>query len=190
MGQGLGDYMTMSDLSANPSEKQKLTSFSDASSNNGTINATNNNFISPSSDDEDEELVYCHEDNLDLIGKKRKLKVGKILEQCHRSKIFYQKYYLLLIGMLTFQYFIFGVSTALKGLQSKSANLICCLLYTTLQLRKIGNTDACFNICCPKSDYHAFLPLRVFSSYFCWNRRRKQKQCFCSCCCYSDVHDR
>ena len=80
MGQGLGDYMTMSDLSVNPSEKQKLTSFSDASSNNGTINATNNNFISPSSDDEDEELVYCHEDNLDLIGKKRKLKVGTTLE--------------------------------------------------------------------------------------------------------------
>ena len=84
MGQGLGDYMTMSDLSVNPSEKQKLTSFSDASSNNGTINATNNNFISPSSDDEDEELVYCHEDNLDLIGKKRKLKVGTILEIRHR----------------------------------------------------------------------------------------------------------
>ena len=76
MGQGLGDYMTMSDLSANPSEKQKLTSFA--------INATNNNFISPSSDDEDEELVYCHEDNLDLIGKKRKLKVGTILEIRHR----------------------------------------------------------------------------------------------------------
>ena len=89
MGQGLGDYMTMSDLSVNPSEKQKLTSFSDASSNNGTINATNNNFISPSSDDEDEELVYCHEDNLDLIGKKRKLKVDTIFEICQRWQIFY-----------------------------------------------------------------------------------------------------
>jgi len=83
MGQGLGDYMTMSDLSVNPSEKQKLTSFSDASSNNGTINATNNNFISPSSDDEDEELVYCHEDNLDLIGKKRKL---KLLRDSNRNR--------------------------------------------------------------------------------------------------------
>ena len=41
----------------------------------------------------------------------------------------------LLIGMLTFQHLIFNFSTALKGLQSKTANLICCLLYTTLQLR-------------------------------------------------------
>ena len=134
MGQGLGDYMTMSDLSVNPSEKQKLTSFSDASSNNGTINATNNNFISPSSDDEDEELVYCHEDNLDLIGKKRKLKVDTILGICQRWQIFYQNN-LLLIEMLTFQHRILNVSSALKGLQSKSANLICCVLYTTLQLR-------------------------------------------------------
>ena len=69
--------MTMSDLSVNPSEKQKLTQGSNGGTpSNGTVNGTNNNSLTASSDEEDEELVYCHEDNLDLIGKKRKLKVG------------------------------------------------------------------------------------------------------------------
>ena len=78
IGQGLGDYMTMSDLSGNPSEKQKLTSSSngDTPKNGSMMNGKNNNTLTLSSDeDEDEELVYCHEDNLDLIGKKRKQKV-------------------------------------------------------------------------------------------------------------------
>ena len=76
IGQGLGDYMTMSDLSMNPSEKQKLTSGSNGGTpSNGTIDGANNNSLAASSDEEDDELVYCHEDNLDLIGKKRKLKV-------------------------------------------------------------------------------------------------------------------
>ena len=76
IGQGLGDYMTMSDLSSNSSEKQKLTTGSIKTSNNGTITCANNNSLCDSSDEEEEEeLIYCHEDNLDLIGQKRKLKV-------------------------------------------------------------------------------------------------------------------
>ena len=77
IGQGLGDYMTMSDLSVNPSEKQKLTSSPNGGAlNNGSmVDGTNNNALTMSSDEEDEELIYCHEDNLDLIGKKRKQKV-------------------------------------------------------------------------------------------------------------------
>ena len=87
IGQGLGDYMTMSDLSMNPSEKQKITQGSNGGTpSNGTIDGANNNSLTASSDEEDEELVYCHEDNLDLIGKKRKLKVsvGKV---CHLTKL-------------------------------------------------------------------------------------------------------
>ena len=79
IGQGLGDYMTMSDLSGNSSEKQKLTSRSngDTPNNGSMVHAENNNALTMSSDeDEDEELVYCHEDSLDLIGKKRKQKVN------------------------------------------------------------------------------------------------------------------
>ena len=72
IGQGLGDFINMSDLSVTPSEKQKLTSGSNCSPNN---NGTMKQSLSLSSDDDDEELIYCHEDNLDLIGRKRKLKV-------------------------------------------------------------------------------------------------------------------
>ena len=87
MGQGLGDYMTMSDLSANPSEKQKLTSGSNGTPSNGTMDGANNNAVyATSSEDEEEELVYCHEDNLDLIGKKRKLKVKLESLSCYNGK--------------------------------------------------------------------------------------------------------
>ena len=74
IGSGLGDYMAMSDLASNPSEKQKLTSSSKNAINGSSIHGRDKKSLSISSED-DEELIYCHEDNLDLIGRKRKSKV-------------------------------------------------------------------------------------------------------------------
>ena len=82
MGPGLGDFMAMSDLAVNPSEKQKLTSQTNGHSpnNNGSINAEGEKKLegSTSSTDEDEDdMIYCHEDDLNLIGRNRKSKVYK-----------------------------------------------------------------------------------------------------------------